>query len=243
MEYGIAPSIYNTFRLSRPMNEKNQFFTHEVFSNYWLCDYLFKIQIDKMLDIPIYGGGLGVLAGDTIKSAADLDLPVVAIGVLWNKGYFKQSFWYKHGQMPEALQWDPSTYPGLIPLKNIIELDTKEGPLFIRLWKYYVYSFDKKSTCPLVLLDSNLEQNSDHFQKLTDQLYRSDDVWWKIFQRSILGIGGMKALESLGYNIDCYHLNEGHAAFALLEKYVSLQDKSQMGEYKKKIRFYLSYAG
>ncbi len=237
MEYGLAPSIYNTFNLTRPMSEKNQFFKHEVFSNNWMCDYLFKIQIDKMLDIPIYGGGLGVLAGDTIKSAADLGISFVGIGVLWNKGYFKQNFWYKHGQVPEELQWDPFSYPGLIPLKNIITIDTKEGPLALRLWKYYVYSYDKKTSCPLILLDSNLSQNPPHFQKLTDQLYRSDNVWWKIFQRSLLGIGGMKALRSLGYNIDCYHLNEGHAACALLEQYVSLEDKSRMEDFKNKFVF------
>jgi starch phosphorylase len=237
MEFGIAPSIYNSFLLRRDMDEKNQFFSHDVFSNYWLCDYLFKIQIDKMLDIPIYGGGLGVLAGDVLKSSADLGLSVVGLGVLWNKGYFKQNFWYKHGQVPEALKWDPHTYPGLVPLKNIISIDTQEGPLYLRLWKYYIYSFDRNQACPLVLLDSNLEENPEHFRRLTDQLYRSDDVWWKIFQRSILGIGGMKALESLGYNIKFYHLNEGHAAFALLEKYVSLKDKAKMEEFKHKFIF------
>ena len=237
MEYGLAPSIYNSFQLSRPMSEKNQFFQHEVFSNYWMCDYIFKIKIDKMLDIPIYSGGLGVLAGDTIKSAADMGYSFFGIGILWNKGYFKQNFWYKHGQVPEELQWDPSTYPGLIPLKNIVTLDTKEGPLRLRLWKYYVYSFDRKHVCPLILLDSNLPDNSPHLRKLTDQLYRSDDVWWKIFQRSILGIGGTKALKSLGYEVDRYHLNEGHAAFALLEQYISLSDKSKIEEIKKKITF------
>ncbi len=228
MEYGIAPSIYNSFSLKRPMDERNQFFQHEVFSNYWLCDYLFKIQIDKMLDIPIYGGGLGVLAGDLMKSAADLGYSVAGIGVLWNKGYFKQNFWYKHGQVPEELTWNPHTYPGLIPLKNIVSISTQEGPLHLRLWKYYVYSYDKKNACPIILLDSNVEINKEHFRKLTDQLYRSDEVWWKIFQRSILGIGGMKALESLGYHIDRYHLNEGHASFAFLEKYVQMDDKSKI---------------
>jgi len=230
MEFGIAPSIYNSFQLTKEMSEKNQFFTHEVFSNYWLCDYLFKIHIDKMLDIPIYGGGLGVLAGDAIKSSADLGYSMAGIGILWNKGYFKQNFWYKHGQVPEELQWDPTTYPGLIPLKNKVSIETKEGLLHLRLWKYYVYSFNKKHSCPIILLDSNLPENNPSFRKLTDQLYRSDDVWWKICQRIILGVGGMKALESLGYEIDRYHLNEGHAAFALVEKYVHLVDKEQFQE-------------
>jgi len=237
MEFGIAPSIYNSFQLTRPMSKKNQFYTHEVFSNYWLCDYLFKIHIDKMLDIPIYGGGLGVLAGDAIKSSADLGFSVVGIGILWNKGYFKQNFWYKHGQVPEELTWDPSTYPGLIPLKNIVTIDTKEGPIHLRLWKYYVYSYDKKHACPIVLLDSNLAENSPSFQKLTDQLYRSDDVWWKICQRVILGIGGMKALKSLGYMIDRYHLNEGHAAFAIAENYVQLDNKEHFKDHQKKFAY------
>ncbi len=237
MEYGIAPSIYNTFNLSRPMNIQNQYFTHEVFSNYWLCDYLFKIHIDKMLDIPIYGGGLGVLAGDTIKSAADMGYAVVAIGLLWNKGYFKQNFWYKHGQVPEELSWDPYTYPGLIPLKNIVSINTKEGLLYLRLWKYYVYSYNQIHACPIVLLDSNVQENPPHFRTLTDQLYRSDEVWWKIYQRAILGIGGMKALQSLGYQISQFHLNEGHAAFALLEQYVNLEDKSRMEALKENFYF------
>ncbi len=237
MEYGIAPSIYNTFSLTRPLSPANQFYQHEVFSNYWLCDYLFRIYIDKLLDIPIYGGGLGVLAGDTVKSAADLNYALVGIGILWNKGYFKQNFWYKRGQVPEELQWDPSTYPGLIPLKNRIAIDTQQGPLSLRLWKYYVYSHDRQHACPVILLDSNNPDNPEHFRCLTDQLYRSDSVWWKIFQRVILGIGGMKALQSLGYHIGVYHLNEGHAAFALLEKYVSLADKAQMDEERRKFVF------
>ncbi len=231
MEYGLAPSIYNSFQLKKPIGAQNQFDTHQVFSNDWLRDYLFKVRIDKMLDIPIYGGGLGVLAGDAIKSSADLGFPFVGIGILWNKGYFKQNFWYKHGQIPEELMWNPLSYPGLIPLKHIITIETKEGPLHLRLWKYYVYSYDKTRVCPLILLDSNLPQNNDFFKKLTDQLYRSDDIRWKLYQRVLLGIGGMKALDALGYTIDYYHLNEGHAAFAIVERYVTLQDKSQMEEY------------
>ncbi len=233
MEYGIAPSIYNSFHMGREMKPENTFFKHDVFSNYWLCDYLFKVKIDKMLDIPIYGGGLGVLAGDTMKSIADIGLSVVGIGILWNKGYFKQNFWYKHGQVPEELQWDPRTYPGLIPLKTRIEIPTREGTLLLRLWKYYIFSFDKKTANPIILLDSNLPENPDHFRKLTDQLYRSDHSWWKIFQRVILGVGGVKAIRKLGYHIHRYHLNEGHAAFAFLEQCVSLDNASQTEELKK----------
>lgn len=234
MEYGLAPSIYNSFQQHKPLSPQNQFFKHKVFSNYWISDYVYNIDINKMLDIPIYSGGLGVLAGDTVKSIADLGLSVVALGILWNKGYFKQNFWYKHGQVPEELSWDPLSYPGLIPLKHRIVMPTKQGQLTLRLWKYYVYSYDKKHVCPLILMDSHLPENNDHFKKLTDQLYRSDHVSWRIFQRSILGIGGMKTLGHLGYTIDTYHLNEGHAAFALIERYVELADKTQMAKESQK---------
>jgi len=87
------------------------------------------------------------------------------------------------------------------------------------------------------LLDSNVQENPPHFRTLTDQLYRSDEVWWKIYQRAILGIGGMKALQSLGYQISQFHLNEGHAAFALLEQYVNLEDKSRMEALKENFYF------
>lgn len=230
MEYGLAPSIYNSFILKKALSSANRFDKHEVFSNNWLCDYIFRVEINKLLDIPIYGGGLGVLAGDTLKSAADLGFSLAAIGILWDKGYFKQNFWYKHGQVPEELEWDPYTYPGLIPLKNIIQLNTKEGPIFLRLWKYYIYSFDKRRVVPLILLDSNLPSNKEYFRQLTGQLYRSDNAWWKIMQRAILGIGGMKAMEDLGYATHRYHLNEGHAAFAILEKYLSLEDKNDLSQ-------------
>lgn len=234
MEYGLAPSVYNAFKLSRPLNPNNQFCRHDVFSNVWLSDFVSKVDIDKMLDIPIYSGGLGVLAGDTVKSIADLGLPVFAIGILWNKGYFKQNFLYKRGQVPEELSWDPHSYPGLVPLKHRVRIETKSGPLHLRLWKYYVFSYDKKNVCPMVLLDSNVPENSQQFRPLTDQLYRSDHVSWRIFQRSILGIGGMKAIAELALPVNCYHLNEGHAAFAIIEKYRELSNKAAMAEEKKK---------
>ncbi len=89
MEYGLAPSIYNSFYLNSPMSDKNKFFKHQVFSNYWISDYVFKINIQKMLDIPIYSGGLGVLAGDTVKSMADLGLSARGPGDFMEQGVFQ----------------------------------------------------------------------------------------------------------------------------------------------------------
>ncbi len=217
MEYGLAPSIYHTLNRQEPLSSSNKFTQHGVFSNLRSMDTYFTIRIDKRLDLPIYSGGLGVLAGDTLKSTADLNIPMAAVGILWNKGYFKQNFWFRDGQRPQEMQWDPQTYPGLIPLKNRIVIKFKNETILLRPWKYYIYSFDRSFVVPLILLDSNLPDNSDFGKKLTDQLYRSDDETWRLFQRLILGKGGIGIFEEMQYQLDLFHLNEGHAAFSFIE--------------------------
>lgn len=218
MEFGLAPSVYHTFLTKREIAEENYLRRHQVFSNMRAMDYYHVLPLEKLLDIPIYSGGLGVLAGDALKSSADLKLSLAGVGILWNKGYFKQNFWFREGQIPEELKWDPHTYPGLVPLEKFVKLRLNGEELKLKIWKYYIFSQDKVSVTPLLLLDSNLPENPEYMRKLTDQLYRSDNAWWKIMQRAILGIGGLRALEELGYTIDKYHLNEGHAALAFLEK-------------------------
>ena len=218
MEYGLATSFYNKFIGSRPLDIRNKTQEHEVFSNYRIADYMFALKAGSIIDLPIYSGGLGVLAGDTVKTMADYKLPVAAIGMLWNTGYFRQKFWFKYGQMPEKMQWDMSSYPGLIPLKNRIKISLKNEDIYLRLWKYYVYSYNHDYVVPLILLDANIQENNEQIRALTDQLYRSDNAWIKAMQRIILGMGGVAAIKELGYNIDIFHLNEGHAAFAFVEK-------------------------
>jgi len=225
MEYGLAPSIYHTFETKNEIDESNVSRNHEIFSNMNQMDYFHHIVIEKLLDLPIYSGGLGVLAGDTLKSAADMGVSLVGIGILWHKGYFQQKFWFRGGgQFPEELSWDPESYPGLIPLDKTVEIELCGHKLKLKLWKYYVYSYDLKKVIPLVLLDATSEENPDYMHELTDQLYRSTNGWIKLTQRMILGIGGVKALEALGYDVSKYHLNEGHAAFAFVEKARTTQD-------------------
>jgi starch phosphorylase len=219
MEYGLAPSIYHTFQTVNPIDNKNILSEHEVFSNIRDMDYYHYLPVKKIVDLPIYGGGLGVLAGDTLKSSADHGVPLVALGILWDKGYFKQKFWFRYGgQFPQEMSWNPESYPGLIPLKPKISLKISGNEIKLRLWKYFIYSYDLKKVVPLILLDAELEENPDYMRELTHQLYRSYNPWIKIAQRMILGIGGVKALEALGYSINTYHLNEGHAALAFVEK-------------------------
>lgn len=218
MEYGLATSCYNKLSSQLALNPKNKLPENAVFSNYRVADYFFALHQDNIIDLPIYSGGLGILAGDTVKTMADYKLPAVGIGILWNSGYFRQKFWFKYGQAPEKMRWDPHTYPGLVPLKNRIKISLKSEDVHIRLWKYYVYSHKHDAVVPLVLLDSNIELNSQRAKDLTDQLYRSDNVFLKLLQRVMLGFGGVSALSELGYNIDIHHLNEGHAVFAFVAK-------------------------
>ncbi|MBM3249297.1 MAG: alpha-glucan family phosphorylase [Candidatus Omnitrophica bacterium] len=232
MEYGLASSFYNRFSTLRRIDEQNESREHEVFSNYRLADYFFTVRPSDLIDLPIYSGGLGVLAGDTLKTMADFRLPAAGIGMLWSTGYFRQKFWFKYGQAPEEMHWDPYTYPGLIPLKNRIKLSFKSGELVLRLWKYYVYNYTQDYAIPLILLDSNIPENSENNRHLTDQLYRSESNAIRIMQRAILGMGGARALADLGYNIDLFHLNEGHAVFAFVEKARGLSEEA-LAELKK----------
>ncbi|MFH0877550.1 MAG: alpha-glucan family phosphorylase [Candidatus Omnitrophota bacterium] len=218
MEYGLATSVYNVFQTARLVPAVNKLTENEIFSNQRIADYLFSLEFENLLDLPIYSGGLGVLAGDTIKTMADLRLNAVAIGVLWNKGYFKQRFWFKFGQLPEEMKWDPTAFPGLVPLEDKIKLELKDRTIVLRLWKYYAFNAKRDHVVPLVLLDSNVEENDQATKKLTDRLYRSDDLDARLLQRLILGMGGIKALEALGYSVRLHHLNEGHAAFAFVQK-------------------------
>ncbi|MFA5362583.1 MAG: alpha-glucan family phosphorylase [Candidatus Omnitrophota bacterium] len=218
MEYGLATSFYNKFMTVRPINAQNEGQENDVFSNYQLADYLFSLRADTIIDLPIYSGGLGVLAGDTLKTMADYKMAAVGVGMLWHSGYFRQKFWYKYGQQPEKMQWDPRTYPGLIPLQNRVKISLKSGEIHLKLWKYYVYSYTYDYAVPLILLDADIEPNSEKIRGLTDQLYKSSDVWVKLLQRVVLGMGGVAAVEDAGYHIDAFHMNEGQAVFAFVAK-------------------------
>jgi starch phosphorylase len=131
------------------------------------------------------------------------------------------------------MQWDASTYPGLIPLTTKVKISLKPEDVYLRLWKYYVYSYEHDYALPLVLLDANLPENSQRARILTDQLYKSDNVWLKLLQRVLLGFGGAAALNALGYKIDLYHLNEGHAVFSFVDKARGLSAEDVEGLKKK----------
>jgi starch phosphorylase len=163
-----------------------------------------------------YAGGLGVLAGDLIKEASDLGIPLVGLGFLYTLGYFRQSITEDGWQ--EAM-YEPLDFANL-PVWPVTGRDGKEFTVTValpgrdlaaRLWQVRV------GRIPLYLLDSNVESNSPTDRELTARLYISE-AEQRISQEIILGIGGVRALRALGYNPTAWHLNEGHSAFALLER-------------------------
>ncbi|MGK7909406.1 MAG: alpha-glucan family phosphorylase [Synechococcus sp.] len=180
------------------------------------CYAYFSAEFGISDCMPIYSGGLGILAGDHLKSASDLGLPLVGVGLLYQKGYFRQYL------NPDG--WQQERYPindfYNMPLELQLHKDGSEirirvdypnRAVFARIWRAQV------GRVPLYLLDTNLDINSQYDQDITDELYGGDkDI--RIHQEMMLGIGGVLALEALGIKPTLFHMNEGHSAFLGLER-------------------------
>ncbi|MCY4123583.1 MAG: alpha-glucan family phosphorylase, partial [Acidobacteria bacterium] len=165
--------------------------------------------------LPIYSGGLGVLAGDHIKSASDLGVPLVGVGLFYGQGYFRQRLDASGWQQEEYAEVDISKLP-LEPAVGpdgeaiALEIETRDRPLRARVWQAAI------GRRTLLLLDSDVEGNTPEDRALTARLY-GGDVRVRIRQELLLGIGGLKALHALDIVPGVFHLNEGHSAFAVLE--------------------------
>ena len=187
---------------------------------YFSCEYGLDVSL------PIYSGGLGVLSGDHLKSASDLGIPIVAVGLLYRYGYFQQSLnadgwqnesyrendWYN---MPVTLEKDAEDNP------IQISVNIGDSAVKAQIWRVQV------GRVPLYLLDTNIPDNPSMHREITYQLYSGDkDI--RIRQEIILGIGGVKALDALGYEPKIYHLNEGHSMFLCLERIRRLMEKEKL---------------
>ncbi len=171
-----------------------------------------EIAIDA--DIPTYSGGLGVLAGDTIRAAADLSVPIVAVTLLYRKGYFYQRLDDKGQQIEEPVYWAVENYLKEVPERISVSIEGRSVSL--RVWLYEIQGITGFKV-PVYLLDCDLPENSDWDRRLTDSLYGGDERY-RLCQEIVLGIGGTRMLESLGYHsLRRYHMNEGHAALLTLE--------------------------
>ncbi len=180
------------------------------------CYAYFSMEFGLAKCLPIYSGGLGVLAGDHLKSASDLGLPLVGVGLLYQEGYFSQYL--------NADGWQQEHYP-INDFYNMplhlernpdgselrIEVDYPGRKVVARVWRVQV------GTVPLYLLDTNIDINSRYDQDISDRLYGGDKVL-RMHQEIMLGIGGVKMLRALGLHVTTYHANEGHAAFMSLER-------------------------
>ena len=165
--------------------------------------------------IPIYSGGLGVLSGDHVKSASGLGIPMVAIGLYYDQGYFKQHLDADGYQREEYLDTKSENLPMIPALgkdgKQIaVQIDTRGGALFAKVWLMQV------GRVRLYLLDCDVDGNSPEDRELTSRLYGGDHRT-RVRQELVLGVGGVRALAALGIAPGLYHLNEGHSAFATLE--------------------------
>ncbi len=176
----------------------------------------FSAEFGLHESLPIYSGGLGVLAGDHLKSASDLGIPLVAIGLLYSEGYFRQALdmdgWQKESyphNNTDLLPIQPALDPDGKPIQ--IAIPSRNGTLHARLWTVDV------GRTKLFLLDSRVPENSEWDQSLTARLY-GGDARVRIRQELLLGVGGVMALRALGIRPSVIHLNEGHSAFALLEE-------------------------
>ena len=175
----------------------------------------FSAEFGLHESLRIYSGGLGVLAGDHLKSASDLGIPLVAVGLFYHEGYFSQLIDESGWQGEEYTKVDPSTLP-VQECKTedgesvIISVETRHGSIFARVWKLDVGRVE------LYLLDTNVDQNSDEDRNLTARLYGGDQRT-RIRQEVMLGVGGVRALTAMGIKPRVIHLNEGHSAFAPLE--------------------------
>ena len=175
----------------------------------------FSMEFGVHESVPIYSGGLGVLSGDHIKSASGLGVPLVAVGLFYDQGYFKQHLDSNGWQAEEYLDTKVENLPveparGTDGKPVTVELQTRTGRLFAKIWLMRVGRVN------LYLLDCDVDGNSPEDRKLTSRLYGGDNRT-RARQELVVGVGGIRALRAMGITPGVYHLNEGHSAFATLE--------------------------
>ena len=175
----------------------------------------FSAEFGLHESLPIYSGGLGVLAGDHIKSASDLGVPLIGIGLFYGQGYFLQRLDQSGWQQEEYLQTDVNQLPmqpaiGRNGEPVVVEIATRSGVLRAKVWQV------KVGRCDLLLLDSNVAGNAPEDLELTSRLYGGDGRT-RIRQELLLGVGGFRALKAMGISPGALHLNEGHSGFAVFE--------------------------
>lgn len=174
----------------------------------------FSMEMGIHPKIPTYSGGLGILAGDTVKSCADLNVPLVAATLLYKKGYFHQRLDNQGNQQELPEKWQPRKF--LKSLKKRVKVTIEGRDVYIKAW-WYAITGENGYRVPVLFLDTDIEPNSQYDRSLSYYLYGGDDKY-RLAQEAVLGIGGVRMLKELGYHwISRYHMNEGHASLLTLE--------------------------
>jgi glycogen phosphorylase len=209
----------------RYMNKKGYYRSNDDAPKEYTIAY-FSMEYGIADCLPVYSGGMGILSGDHLKSASDLNIPIVAVGLAYQRGYFHQYL--------DSAGWQRETYPDNdfhnMPIKQVrddkgrpltVLVDLRGERVEIRIWKVQV------GRISLYLLDTNIEGNSSAARGITSHLYGGDSEM-RIRQEIVLGIGGVRALEKLNIKPDTIHMNEGHAAFACLERIRNLMENHKL---------------
>ncbi|GAB6183051.1 alpha-glucan family phosphorylase [Thermodesulfovibrio hydrogeniphilus] len=173
----------------------------------------FSMEIGIRPEMHTYSGGLGILAGDTLKSAADLRIPMVGVTLIHRMGYFKQELDPFGRQIEHPDPWDIEKYLKKLDFKVSVTIEGK--PLFITAWLYVIES-TTGGKVPVIFLDTDIPENPQEYRPLTHWLY-GGDLEYRLKQEIILGIGGVRMLEAIGFEIKKYHMNEGHSSLLTLE--------------------------
>ncbi len=174
----------------------------------------FTMEIGLESEIPTYSGGLGVLAGDTAKGAADMGLPFSVITLVHRLGYFRQAIGADGRQSESPAPWDPDRK--LEPVEPVVEVTLEGRPVRVRAWRYTIQGVHNHQV-PVYFLDTDLPENRDDDRAITNHLYGGDERL-RLRQEAILGIGGVRLLRALGRDqIGTFHMNEGHAALLAVE--------------------------
>jgi starch phosphorylase len=173
----------------------------------------FSMEIGLSNNIHTYNGGLGILAGDTIRSAADLNVPLVGITLVSKKGHFRQEITGNGKQVEYPDPWEPSEHMQLLPTEVKVQIQRRD--VVVKPWLYTVKSQKGGVVC-VYFLDTDLGVNSPEDREITSFLYGGDERY-RLKQEIVLGIGGVRTLDALGLGIRKYHMNEGHSSLLALE--------------------------
>ena len=173
----------------------------------------FSMEIALANAIPTYAGGLGVLAGDTVRSAADLEVPLVAVTLVSRKGYFRQELDAQGRQRELPDPWDPVN--AAVPLNAKVVVTIEGRSVWVGAWLFIVKG-ERAGRQPVILLDTDLNENSPDDRQLSYYLYGGDQTY-RLKQEIVLGVGGVRLLRALDFEVSEYHMNEGHSALLAVE--------------------------